>query len=223
MTDIELLFSNRMADTEKLLAFGFAEKKDCYTYSASLLDGQFETRIAVFKNGTITADVVDSGTDEVYVLVKIPSATGEYVGKVRSEYRELLATIAERCFYLDVFKSSDAKNIIRYIKERYNDELEFLWPKFPKNAIFRRKDCAKWYAALLTLPKYKLGLAGEEETEIIDLRIAPSVVDTVVDGKKYFPGYHMNKRHWFTICLDGSVPISEIHGWIDTSYRLAKK
>ncbi len=223
MTDIEFLFSNRKADKEKLLAFGFAESKDRYTYAADLLGGQFEARIAVLKNGKITADVVDTSTDEIYVLVKIPSATGEYVGKVRSEYRELLAEISEQCFYLDVFKSDGAKNIIHYIKEKYNDELEFLWPRFPKNAIFRRKDCAKWYAALLTLPKYKLGLGGDEETEIIDLRIDPAMVDKVVDGKKYFPGYHMNKRHWFTICLDGSVPMAEIHDWIDASYRLAKK
>lgn len=34
------------------------------------------------------------------------------------------------------------------------------------------------------------------------------------------PGYHMNKRHWNTIILDGSVPDSLIFGWIDHSYEL---
>ena len=33
------------------------------------------------------------------------------------------------------------------------------------------------------------------------------------------PGYHMNKKHWNTILLDGSVPDTEIFSWIDHSYQ----
>ena len=34
------------------------------------------------------------------------------------------------------------------------------------------------------------------------------------------PGYHMNKKHWNTVFLDGSVPDKEIFAWIDHSYDL---
>lgn len=34
------------------------------------------------------------------------------------------------------------------------------------------------------------------------------------------PGYHMNKRHWNTVDIDGSVPDSLIRQLIDDSYRL---
>ncbi len=34
------------------------------------------------------------------------------------------------------------------------------------------------------------------------------------------PGYHMNKKHWNTIALDGSVPDKTLLGWIDHSYSL---
>jgi predicted DNA-binding protein (MmcQ/YjbR family) len=34
------------------------------------------------------------------------------------------------------------------------------------------------------------------------------------------PGYHMNKEHWNTIILDGSIPVLEICKMIDESYRL---
>lgn len=34
------------------------------------------------------------------------------------------------------------------------------------------------------------------------------------------PGYHMNKKHWNTVILDGSVPDKEIFSWIDHSYNL---
>ncbi len=34
------------------------------------------------------------------------------------------------------------------------------------------------------------------------------------------PGYHMNKKHWNTVMLDGTVPDKEIFSWIDHSYNL---
>ena len=37
------------------------------------------------------------------------------------------------------------------------------------------------------------------------------------------PGYHMNKRHWNTIALDGSIPAGEIERMIDSSYTLVAR
>jgi predicted DNA-binding protein (MmcQ/YjbR family) len=34
------------------------------------------------------------------------------------------------------------------------------------------------------------------------------------------PGYHMNKKHWNTIIVDGSVSIKLVKEWIDDSYAL---
>ncbi len=34
------------------------------------------------------------------------------------------------------------------------------------------------------------------------------------------PGFHMNKRHWNTVRLDGSLPRRQIEEWICDSYRL---
>ena len=34
------------------------------------------------------------------------------------------------------------------------------------------------------------------------------------------PGYHMNKKHWNTIMVDGSVPSKLLKEWIDHSYEL---
>lgn len=35
------------------------------------------------------------------------------------------------------------------------------------------------------------------------------------------PGFHMNKKHWNTVILDGSIADEQIFRWIDDSYRLA--
>lgn len=34
------------------------------------------------------------------------------------------------------------------------------------------------------------------------------------------PGYHMNKNHWNTIIIDGTVPSHQLLEWIDESYNL---
>lgn len=37
------------------------------------------------------------------------------------------------------------------------------------------------------------------------------------------PGYHMNKKHWNTIVVDGSVHSKQLQEWIDHSYELVLK
>jgi predicted DNA-binding protein (MmcQ/YjbR family) len=37
------------------------------------------------------------------------------------------------------------------------------------------------------------------------------------------PGYHMNKRHWNTVLLDGTIPDGEIDEMIDHAYLLVVK
>lgn len=34
------------------------------------------------------------------------------------------------------------------------------------------------------------------------------------------PGYHMNKKHWNTVLINGSVRETDIRSWIDHSYDL---
>lgn len=34
------------------------------------------------------------------------------------------------------------------------------------------------------------------------------------------PGYHMNKKHWNTVMMDGSLPDKLVKNWIDNSYNL---
>lgn len=41
--------------------------------------------------------------------------------------------------------------------------------------------------------------------------------------KAVTPGYHMNKKHWNTLTLDGSIPDDEIFSMIDDSYNLVVK
>lgn len=37
------------------------------------------------------------------------------------------------------------------------------------------------------------------------------------------PGYHMNKKHWNTVIVDGSIPDKLLYQWVDESYDLIVK
>jgi predicted DNA-binding protein (MmcQ/YjbR family) len=37
------------------------------------------------------------------------------------------------------------------------------------------------------------------------------------------PGYHMNKKHWNTVVMDGSISDKLVKEWIDHSYELVNK
>jgi predicted DNA-binding protein (MmcQ/YjbR family) len=38
--------------------------------------------------------------------------------------------------------------------------------------------------------------------------------------RSVIPGFHMNKKHWNTIILDGQIPAKKIYEMIDDSYAL---
>ena len=57
----------------------------------------------------------------------------------------------------------------------------------------------------------------------VNLKCAPAFALEL--REKYtsvLPGYHMNKKHWNTVLMDGSIPDKEVFSWIDHSYNLVK-
>ena len=63
--------------------------------------------------------------------------------------------------------------------------------------------------------RYKKGVGH------INLKCNPEEAMVMRDiFESVIPGYHMNKEHWNTVILDGTVPREEIESMIDTSYAL---
>lgn len=217
----EEIFSHKKLNLEKLKAYGFSEQEGEYKFSSGILNGEFQLEIVLDKNGMPDTTLTEKSTGEEYILYKT-KASGEFVGNVRSEIEKKLSEIAEKCFDTAIFKSGQTIDLIQYAREKYGTEPEFLWEKFSDNAVLRRKDTEKWFAVLLTVSRRKLGMHSDEIVEIVDLRAQPENIAALVDGKKIFPGWHMNKMHWFTIILDGSVSFEKICKKIDESWNLAK-
>jgi predicted DNA-binding protein (MmcQ/YjbR family) len=64
-------------------------------------------------------------------------------------------------------------------------------------------------------------LAASDDWGHVNLKCDPDeAVERRAEYESVQPGYHMNKKHWLTVPLDGSVPYSVVYAWIDDSYGL---
>ena len=222
MRELKDFIKDKKIDFKKLEEFGFELKDNSYYYHTSLLKNQFKMCVKINLDNSIFTEIIDAETNEPYVLHLLEIKRSGYSEKVYKAYSEVLEKIKKECFEDKIFKANYTKEIITYVKNKYGDELEFLWEKSPKNAVIRRKSSNKWYAVILTISKRKLNLNSDEIIEIINLHNSLEEIEKLIDYKKYFPAYHMNKKHWCTICLDGTVELKEIYRMIDISYELAK-
>ena len=222
MREINNFIKDKKIDFKKLEEFGFELKDNSYYYHTSLLKNQFKMSVKINLDNSIFTEIIDTETNEPYILHLLEIKRSGYSEKVYKEYSEVLEKIKKECFEDEIFKANYTKEIVAYIKNKYGDELEFLWEKSPKNAVVRRKSSKKWYAVILTVSKRKLNLDSDEIIEVINLHNIVEEIKKLIDNKKYFPAYHMNKKYWCTICLDGTVELKEIYRMIDISYELAK-
>lgn len=79
------------------------------------------------------------------------------------------------------------------------------------------------------VPVYKVkdkifALIGTGNPVEISLKCDPTLAGLLRDTYQAVqPGYHLNKRHWNTVTIDGSIPDDEILEMIDNSYDLIVK
>lgn len=221
MKNLDIVLSKRSIDYNKLIDYGFFKDKDNYIYKANILENTFQINILI-SNKAKYSKLIDIENNTEYALVDIETATGEFVGKVRQEYENIINDFIEKCTHKEIFKSEQAKEIIKYIKQKYNDDLEFLWEKYDDNAIFRNKKNNKWYGALLTIEENKLNkkCKSNKKIEIIDLKYQKEEIEKLIDNESIFPGYHMNKKSWITVRLDNKIETEKIIELVDNSYNL---
>lgn len=215
----EELLRNKVLNRGRLVPFGFEPRGGHYELSVPIMDGQFELSVRVLPGGEISTSVCERGGEE-YILYRTCARTA-FAREVRCAVERTLVQIIGSCYDTEVFRSAQARMLSEYVRGAYQDELEFLWERFPENAVWRRRDSRKWYGVMMTVPGSKLGLDSAETVEILDLRIEPDAMQALLQNSAYHAGYHMNKRRWFTVILDGSVPDAELRGRIDESYALA--
>lgn len=109
--------------------------------------------------------------------------------------------------------------IFSYMKNKYKAMPEYLWQRYPEYAVFRHSDNNKWFALHAMVPGDKLGLSDTELMEIINLKVDDAFFhDALIKQEGIMPAYHMNKQHWVTVLLNGTVSEEQIFDMIDASF-----
>ena len=161
MREVKDFIKDKKIDLKRLEKFGFKLKENSYYYNISLLKNQFKMCVKINLDNSIFTELIDTETNETYVLHLLEERRNGYSEKVYKAYSEVLERIKKECFDDERFKANYTKEIIEYVKNKYGDELEFLWEKSPKNAVIRRKNSNKWYAVILTISKRKFNLDSD--------------------------------------------------------------
>lgn len=111
------------------------------------------------------------------------------------------------------------EQVCGYVKKTYGTEPEYLWPRFPDYAVFRRGDSRKWYGIVMDVPREKLGLPGEGRVDILNVKLGdPLLTGLLTRQPGYRRSYHMGGSSWISILLDGMVPVQDVCGWLDRSF-----
>lgn len=206
---------------DKLESFGFVLKGDAYFYAEDLLAGSFRLQVKVSKDGVVATLLMDTESEEPYVLHLVENAQGAFVGEVRAAYQAVLDRIGEACGEHGSFHGAYVEELLRYVQETYGDEIEYPW-KDMDSAVIRSHLTKKWYAVFMKIHPGKIGIGGSQPIRIMNLHGTAEQVAALVDGELYFPGWHMNRKYWYTVCLDGSIPMLELQLRIDESFELSQ-
>lgn len=72
----------------------------------------------------------------------------------------------------------------------------------------------------MDVPANRLGLCGDGQVEIINLK-SGCALDLLIGGTPgILPAYHMDKRNWVSVLLDGGITSRELFALIDESHAL---
>ncbi|MCR5075875.1 MAG: MmcQ/YjbR family DNA-binding protein [Ruminococcus sp.] len=111
--------------------------------------------------------------------------------------------------------------LINYAKEQYGTSPDYPWDKTPEFAVLRHSENRKWYALFMEVKKSVFGL-GDGKVWIANIKCNSYERECLIAEGKAFPAYHMNKRLWTSVLIDGSVDIDSLKNLIDQSYDITR-
>ena len=214
------IFRAYQFNSKKAKEYGFVEDQGIWTYSSTILQGDFLMKITI-EDSDLSFQVFDQETGELYPQVHMESMRGTFVGSVREACLEELFDIRKACFEVQEFICPQTKRIMTRVQEMYENQLEYLWEKSPDTAVLRHEDNQKWYAVLMKISWEKLDKARDGLVEVVNLK-HDQVSDLLAENGIY-PGFHMNKRYWISLPLNDTLTDEKILELFEKSYFLTSK
>ena len=113
-------------------------------------------------------------------------------------------------------------DVFDYIANEYGTVPEYLFKNDDDTAVLRCNLNKKWYGIVINVKKARLGLKGDGTVDVINLKCEPNFSYMIRGEDGIFPAYHMNKEHWISVLLDGSLDKEKVFSLIDISKSLVE-
>lgn len=217
------VFRKYSPDYIELVKYGFKENETGYCYSKLFKNNEFMAIVNISKNGIITGKVIDIESNDEFIPLRIDSQQGAFVGKIREEYRQILADIRAVCFIENYFIFPQTNRITNAIITKYGDKPNFMWEKFDGYGVFKNADNNKWYGIIMGVNYSKLGIDNIKPVEIINLKLDKDKIQKLIKKDGFYPAWHMNKKSWITITLDEILSDDEILTLVEESHSYTLK
>ena len=114
------------------------------------------------------------------------------------------------------------RELAAYLTDTYGTTGEHLFVRYPSFQVFRHHGSKKWFAVIMDIPGKNLGLSGEGEICVVNLKCDTRLIGSFREEPGIFPGWHMNKAHWLSVALEAGVEDEKIKFLVDMSYELTK-
>ena len=115
------------------------------------------------------------------------------------------------------------QELLNHIAETYGITPDYPFEGDFTTAVCRHGNNRKWFAILMEIPKSRLGLSGEGTLNVVNLKISPEMLPSLLQERGVFPAYHMNKSHWVTAALDGTASEEMVAFLTEVSFTLTAK
>ena len=215
--DYSYIFRSAKIKKDSLKAVGFTTSNgNNYELQTPVSNGAFNAVISLaISDQTLTVQIFDSATDEKYVLFDMPSH-GAFVASLREEVQKIIDDIKAKCF-----ETNDLKDdYIAWINSKFGAEPDYPWPDdAPYSFVFRCPN-EKWFALVMRIKYRQLGLTGDENVWVVNMKADQDAIPNLIDHKSIFPAWHMNKKHWITILLTAVTDFNKLCELTEKSYEL---
>lgn len=212
------VFAKLKPDFSKFPAAGFVKTGRNWKTEIDVSD-DFRAEITVAPSGRVKGRLYDRETGDEYLAVNIPSQSGAFVASVREAYAAALKNLAAKCFHAEPFKSPQSNRICALAEKTFGDRAEFPFDE-DDGAVFRLPRVNKWYGVLMEIERCKIEPGARGSVEVLNIKAPPGQVQELQKQPGFYRCYHMNKKLWITLTLDGRISDGRIMELLGQSRRL---
>ena len=185
-----------------------------------LVEGEFELHMTL-SDQELELVVYDLAMEEPYTLFEVASASGALVTGLRQQVDDILNRILGQ----QIQDNPLVERLVDYVATTYVLAPAHPFKRHPEIIGFKVPTVDKLFGIFLPVDYCRLDKTSTrtDQVLVLNLKGQPDQILERIDNFRYFPAYHMNKKHWFSVLLDAQTDWDLLTSLLAESYRLVKK